>query len=119
MDRTDRRPALQNCFSNLYLFKVEDTKHLDTPPIVNAVLMCLASHVTLPIENAVSFKDILDSRIDQDEWSCLSLLFYSLTIQTFLPEVDVVASSQDVKLDKFFTWVLRRGPIQYLHCGTQ
>lgn len=39
---------------------------MEHPPKVDAALMRLARHVTLPLEDAVSFRDVLDRKIDQD-----------------------------------------------------
>lgn len=41
-------------------------KYLENTPLVDAALMRLAKHVTLPLEDAVSFNDGLEKRIDQD-----------------------------------------------------
>ena len=41
-------------------------KHIDSAPTVDAALMRLVKHVTLPLEDSVSFKDALDRRIDTD-----------------------------------------------------
>lgn len=41
-------------------------KHLESAPLVNAAVLMLAKHVTLPLEGMVSFRDILDRRIDSD-----------------------------------------------------
>lgn len=49
----------QSHLAKLYPFKKENVKHLEDPPIVDAVLMHLARHVTLLLDDAVSFKDIL------------------------------------------------------------
>lgn len=48
------------------LLKKEDVKHLEDPSIVDAALMRLARNVTLPLGNAVSFKYIIDRRVDLD-----------------------------------------------------
>lgn len=52
--------------AKLYPFKKEDVQCLEDPPVVDTALMRLARHVTLPLDDAVSFKDILDRRVDLD-----------------------------------------------------
>ncbi|XP_073485058.1 LOW QUALITY PROTEIN: uncharacterized protein [Aquarana catesbeiana] len=59
--RTDKKSSMSNKTSRLYPFKSEEVKCLE-----NAALMHLAKHVTLPLEDAVSFRDGLERRIDQD-----------------------------------------------------
>lgn len=41
-------------------------KNLEDLVVVNAALMLLARHVTLPLDDAVTFKDILDRLADVD-----------------------------------------------------
>lgn len=65
-NRSDRHPAIQNRLLKLHTFRREGTKLLDTRPVLDAALMGLARHVTLPIEDAVTFKGFLDRKTDQD-----------------------------------------------------
>lgn len=62
----DKKMMLKNRFTKLYLFKTEKEKVLEEPPVVDAAHMLLARHVTLPLDDAVSFKDVLDRRVDVD-----------------------------------------------------
>lgn len=55
--KVDRKTSLSIKTSRLYTFKAEDVKHLENAPLVDAALMHLAKHVTLPLEDTVSFKD--------------------------------------------------------------
>lgn len=64
--KTDRKSSMVNKTSRLYPFKSEEVKYLENAPLVDAALMRLAKHVTLPLEDTVSFKDGLERRIDQD-----------------------------------------------------
>ena len=50
----------------MYPFKNEDVKHLESAPLVDAALMRLVKHVTLPLEDSVSFKDGSERKIDTD-----------------------------------------------------
>lgn len=50
----------------MYPFKSEEVKNLENTPLVDAALMRLTKHVTLPLEDAVSFKDGLERKIDLD-----------------------------------------------------
>ena len=57
---------MTNKASRMYPFKADEVKHLDNIPFVDAAVMRLAKHVTLPLADSVSFKDGLDRRMDQD-----------------------------------------------------
>lgn len=57
---------MSNKTSRLYPFKSEEVKNLENTPLVDAALMRLTKHVTLPLEDAVSFKDGLERKIDLD-----------------------------------------------------
>lgn len=62
-----RKVSPFNRFTCMYLFKTEDMHTLETPPLVDAAVMRLARHVTLPMDDAVSFKKPLDRwRMDAD-----------------------------------------------------
>lgn len=60
------KPPINNRFARLYPFRGEDSVLLDASPMVDGVLMKLAQHVTLPIEDTVTFNDVLERRVDQD-----------------------------------------------------
>lgn len=62
--KVDRKKSLSSKTSRLYPFKAKDVKHLENAPLVDAALMRLAKHVS--VEDAMSFKDGLERRIDQD-----------------------------------------------------
>lgn len=51
--KVDKRPIAYNRF-------------FDSIPTVDASVMRLARNITLPLEDAVSFRDVLDHRIDSD-----------------------------------------------------
>lgn len=65
-EKVDRKVSPVNRFNCMYPFKTEDMHSLETPPLVDAAVMRLACHVTLPMDDAVSFKDPLDRRMDPD-----------------------------------------------------
>lgn len=64
--QVENKASLKNNFSKLYPFKKEDVKVLEEPPVVYVALMRLARHVMLPLDDAVSFRDVLDRCIDLD-----------------------------------------------------
>lgn len=64
--RADKIASSSARIAKLYPFKGSDVKRLEHPPKVDAALMRLARHVTLPLEDAVSFRDVLERRIDVD-----------------------------------------------------
>lgn len=66
MEPSDKRISFKNQFAKLYPFKSEKIKSLEEPPLVDAAIMCLARHVTLPLDYVVSFRDVLDRRVDVD-----------------------------------------------------
>ena len=49
---TERKNALISKVSKMYPFKREDVKHLESAPLVDAALMRLVKHVTLPLEDS-------------------------------------------------------------------
>ncbi|KAM5191381.1 uncharacterized protein ACMZJ9_008764 [Mantella aurantiaca] len=63
--KIDKR-APYNRVRKLYLFKAEEVTLLENAPQVDVALLQLAKHVTLPLEDTVSFKDILDRKIESD-----------------------------------------------------
>ncbi|XP_040211990.1 uncharacterized protein LOC120943017 isoform X2 [Rana temporaria] len=63
-EKPDKRPGLSNKLAKLYPLKESKVSSLINAPIVDSSLMRLARHVTLPIEDAVSFRDVLDHKID-------------------------------------------------------
>lgn len=40
----------------MYPFRKEDVRHPENPPVVDAALRRLARHVTLPLDDVVSFR---------------------------------------------------------------
>lgn len=64
--KTEKKSSMSNKTSRLYPFKSEEVKNLENTPLVDAALMRLTKHVTLPLEDAVSFKDGLERKIDLD-----------------------------------------------------
>lgn len=64
--KVDRRPMAYNRFLKLYPVAEADAQLFDAVPTVDASVMRLARNSTLPLEDAVSFKDVLDRRIDSD-----------------------------------------------------
>lgn len=64
--KPEKKTSLSNRLAKLYPLKEPNVNPLVSPPVVDSSLMCLARHVTLPIEDAVTFKDVLDRRIDLD-----------------------------------------------------
>lgn len=64
--KIDRRTYLLSNMSRLYSFKAEDVKRLEAATLVDAVVIQLAKRVTLPLEDAMSFKYSLERRIDLD-----------------------------------------------------
>ncbi|XP_077306678.1 ubiquitin-conjugating enzyme E2 U isoform X2 [Lithobates pipiens] len=61
---SDKRPSIANRLAKMYPMDESKVKPLVNAPIVDSSLMRLARHVTLPIEDAVSFKDVLDRKMD-------------------------------------------------------
>lgn len=61
--KTEKKTSLNNRLPKLYPLK-EPNVNLLSAPVVDALLMRLARHVTLPIEDAVTFRDVLDRKID-------------------------------------------------------
>ena len=64
--KVDKRPVAFNGLQKLYPLAESDAKLFDSIPSVDASVMRLAKNTTLPLEDAVSFKDTLDRRIDTD-----------------------------------------------------
>lgn len=64
--KPEKKTGLSNRLSKLYPLKEPNVNPLISPPVVDSSLMRLARHVTLPIEDAVTFKDVLDRKIDLD-----------------------------------------------------
>ena len=62
----DSKSSLSSKLGKLYPFKPEDVARLESAPLVDAAVTRLAKHVTLPLDDAVSFKDPLDRKIDLD-----------------------------------------------------
>lgn len=64
--KVDKRPLAYNRFLKLYPLAEADAQLFDSLPTVDASIMRLARNTTLPLEDAVSFRDVLDRRIDSD-----------------------------------------------------
>lgn len=64
--KVEKKNSMLTKISKLYPFREEEVKHLESAPLVDAAVMRLVKHVTLPLEDTVSFKDVLDRRIDAD-----------------------------------------------------
>lgn len=64
--KVDKRPVAYNRFQKLYPLAEADAHLFDSVPTVDASVMRLARNTTLPLEDAVSFRDPLDRRIDSD-----------------------------------------------------
>lgn len=64
--KVDKKTSMSSRTSRLYAFKAEQVKYLENTALVDAALMRLAKCVTLPLVDALSFKDGLETRIDQD-----------------------------------------------------
>lgn len=64
--KVEKKNSLLSKIQRLYPFKEEEVKHLESAPLVDAAVMRLVRHVTLPLEDTVSFRDALDRRIDSD-----------------------------------------------------
>lgn len=58
--------------STLYPFSAKDAELWDTTPKVDASLQRSAGHITIPLDDSVSFEDPMDRRIDTD----LKRLYY-------------------------------------------
>lgn len=52
--------------AKMYPFKSDEVKHLESALLLDAALMRLVRHVTLPLEDTISFKDGLERKIDTD-----------------------------------------------------
>ncbi|XP_068115888.1 uncharacterized protein [Hyperolius riggenbachi] len=65
-EKTVKKPSLKNKFQKMYPLEDRDEALIQTCPVVDASLMRIVKNVTLPIEDAVAFKDVLDRQIDQD-----------------------------------------------------
>lgn len=95
-NKVDKKTSISNKTSRLYPFKAEEVKYLENAPLVDAALMRLAKHVTLPLEDAVSFKDGLERKIDQDlkriyglaGMACKLALALSKTMEAWMENVD-------------------------------
>lgn len=64
--KVEKKNSMLSKIAKLYPFKEEEVKHLESAPLIDAAVMRLVKHVTLPLEDTVSFKDVLDRRIDAD-----------------------------------------------------
>lgn len=64
--KVERKNSLISKVAKMYPFKNEEVKHLESAPLIDAALMRLVRHVTLPLEDTVSFKDGLERKIDTD-----------------------------------------------------
>ncbi|XP_068135669.1 lamina-associated polypeptide 2-like [Hyperolius riggenbachi] len=64
--KTDKKAPLLNRMTKLYPLEGNLIPQLETPPTVDAAVMRLAKHVTLPLEDSVSFKDPLDRKMDSE-----------------------------------------------------
>lgn len=62
--KVDRKPSLSNRFEKMYTFKEEEVQAWEEPPLVDTVVIRLARHVTLPMNDAVFFKDVSERKID-------------------------------------------------------
>ena len=62
----ERKYCLLTKVSKIYPFKSKDVKHLESAPLIDAAPMRVARHVTLPLEDTVSFRDGLERRIETD-----------------------------------------------------
>lgn len=62
--RPDKRLNIHNRVSKLYPFCTKVAELWNSAPKVDASLQRLAQHITLPLEDPVSFTDLIDHRID-------------------------------------------------------
>ncbi|XP_068105319.1 solute carrier family 2, facilitated glucose transporter member 6 isoform X2 [Hyperolius riggenbachi] len=62
----EKKPSLLNKWSKLYPLSEKEASSLMSTPAVDASISDLAKHVTLPMDDSVSFKDPLERRIDAD-----------------------------------------------------
>lgn len=58
--KVEKKPLLATHFQ----LKEEDTRSLESMPLVDALLMSLAPHVNFLLNDTVSFRDSLDTQID-------------------------------------------------------
>lgn len=63
-ERSDKQASLTNRLTKMYPLKESKVNSFMNAPVVDSSLMRLARHVTLPIEDAVSFRDVLDQKLD-------------------------------------------------------
>ncbi|XP_068103104.1 uncharacterized protein [Hyperolius riggenbachi] len=61
-----KKPSLKNRLKKLYPMSEQDAKMFEASPVVDASIMKLARNVTLPLEDAVSFRDLMDRQIDME-----------------------------------------------------
>lgn len=64
--KPDKKTSLNNRIAKLYPLREPMVNPLISAPVVDSSLMRLARHVTLPIEDAVTFRDVMDRKIDLD-----------------------------------------------------
>lgn len=100
--RMDWRPPFQNQFSKLKPFKGKVTKQLDTPPVVHAAPMRLARCLTLPFEDAVILKEVLNSRTYQDLKQTFSSAGDASKVAIALASVSKVVEVRDHRFDAVF-----------------
>ncbi|XP_068107658.1 uncharacterized protein [Hyperolius riggenbachi] len=65
-EKTVKKPSLKNKLQKLYPLAEPDEALISTNPLVDASLMKIVKNVTLPLEDSVSFSDLMDRQIDQD-----------------------------------------------------
>ncbi|XP_068127183.1 uncharacterized protein [Hyperolius riggenbachi] len=64
--KMEKKVPMANRFSKMYPLPQVDTKSLDEPPVVDASVTRLAKYVTLPIKDAITFRDTMELKIDMD-----------------------------------------------------
>lgn len=74
----EKNNSLLSKVLRLYPFKEEEFKQLESAPLVDAAVMRMVRHVTLPLEDTITFRDTLDRRIDSDLKTGLSYCRYGL-----------------------------------------
>lgn len=66
MSEPDKKTSLNNRLAKLYALKEPNVNPLVFAQVVDALLMRLARHVTLPIEDTLTLRDVLDRKTDLD-----------------------------------------------------
>lgn len=88
-ERPDQKANLLNPMKSV------DTCLWDTPPGVNTSLLCLECHVSLPLENSVTFKHPMYQRVDADLRKSYAMMAFA-----FHPVIALTLVSKALK-----TWV--------------